>query len=72
MTQKQLTLLGAGPELPEGFKYQPDVVSPDEEQGLIERVRELPLKEFEFHGRQPVRPLVPRSDGTGKRRSLAT
>lgn len=50
MTQKQLTLLSAGPELPEGFKYQPDVVSPDGEQALLERVRELPLKEFEFHG----------------------
>jgi alkylated DNA repair dioxygenase AlkB len=50
VTQKQLTLLGAGPELPEGFKYQPDVVSPDEEQALIDRVGELPLKEFEFHG----------------------
>ena len=50
MRQKQLTLLGVGPELPEGFKYQPDVVSTEEEQALIDRVRELPLKEFEFHG----------------------
>jgi alkylated DNA repair dioxygenase AlkB len=50
MTQKQLTLLGAGPELPEGFKYQPDVVSPDEERSLLERIGELPFKEFEFHG----------------------
>jgi alkylated DNA repair dioxygenase AlkB len=50
MTQKQLTLLGAGPELPEGFRYQPDLVSPDDEQSLLERVRELPFREFEFHG----------------------
>jgi alkylated DNA repair dioxygenase AlkB len=50
MTQKQLTLLGTGLELPEGFKYQPDVVSPDEERSLLERIGELPFKEFEFHG----------------------
>jgi alkylated DNA repair dioxygenase AlkB len=50
MTQKQLTLLGAGPELPAGFKYQPDVVSPDGERALLERIRQLPFKEFEFHG----------------------
>jgi alkylated DNA repair dioxygenase AlkB len=35
---------------PEGFRYQADVLPPDEEQGLVERIRELPLKEFEFHG----------------------
>jgi alkylated DNA repair dioxygenase AlkB len=43
-------LLRAGPELPEGFRYQPDVISADDERGLLERIRELPLKEFEFHG----------------------
>jgi alkylated DNA repair dioxygenase AlkB len=51
MTMKrELDLFGADPTLPEGFVYQPDVVSLDEEQALIERIRELPLKEFEFHG----------------------
>jgi alkylated DNA repair dioxygenase AlkB len=50
MTQKQLTLLGAGPELPSGFKYQPDILSPEEEGTLLEHIRELPFKEFEFHG----------------------
>jgi alkylated DNA repair dioxygenase AlkB len=50
MRQKQLTLLGADPELPEGFRYQPDIVSPEEEGALLERIRELPFKEFEFHG----------------------
>jgi len=38
------------PAPPEGFRYQPDVLPPDEEQGLVEHIRELPLKEFEFHG----------------------
>ena len=50
MTQKQLSLLGAEPELPEGFKYQPDIVTPEEELGLLGCIRELPFKEFEFHG----------------------
>lgn len=51
MTQNQLSLLGAGPELPEGFKYQGEVISPDEEQGLLRRrVKELPLRGFQFQG----------------------
>lgn len=35
---------------PEGFRYQADVLPPDEEQELVEHIRQLPLKEFEFHG----------------------
>ena len=35
---------------PEGFHYQADVLPPHEEQELVEQIRELPLKEFEFHG----------------------
>lgn len=35
---------------PEGFRYRPDVLSQDEEQDLVLRLRQLPLKEFEFHG----------------------
>src|SRR5215216_2935769 len=37
-------------EPPEGFRYQADVLSLDEELALVDRIRELPLKEFEFHG----------------------
>jgi alkylated DNA repair dioxygenase AlkB len=59
MTRKQLDLLDTGPILPDGFKYQSEVVSPEEEQSLLERVRELPFKEFEFHG------------FTGKRRTVS-
>ena len=55
----ELDLFGAAPTLPEGFVYQPEVISPEVEQTLIERIRELPLKEFEFHGY------------TGKRRVLS-
>lgn len=35
---------------PEGFRYQADVLPPEEERELVERIRALPLKEFEFHG----------------------
>lgn len=46
----QLTLFGAAPALPEGFRYQPDVVPPDDERALLQRVRELPFRDFEFRG----------------------
>ncbi len=35
---------------PEGFRYQAEVLPLEEEQALVARIRELPLKEFEFHG----------------------
>ena len=35
---------------PEGFRYQAEVLPSDEEQELVERIQQLPLKEFEFHG----------------------
>jgi len=51
MSEKQLKLFGGeGTTLPEGFRYQPDVLSPNEEHELLERVRELPFKEFQFQG----------------------
>jgi alkylated DNA repair dioxygenase AlkB len=50
MTKTQLDLLDAVRARPEGFKYQPDILSPDGEQKLLQPVRELPFKEFEFHG----------------------
>jgi alkylated DNA repair dioxygenase AlkB len=49
-TKSELDLFGAGPTLPAGFVYRPEVVSADEEELLLERIRGLPLKEFEFHG----------------------
>jgi hypothetical protein len=36
--------------LPEGFHYQPELISPTEEAELLARVRSLPFREFEFHG----------------------
>ena len=37
-------------EPPDGFRYQVNVLPPAEERGLVERIQELPLKEFKFHG----------------------
>jgi alkylated DNA repair dioxygenase AlkB len=50
MTKSQLDLLGATRALPEGFKYQPDVISSDDEQKLLQRVSDLPFRDFEFQG----------------------
>ena len=38
------------PELPAGFRYMPEVLSPLEEKGLVQRLEKLPLKPFKFHG----------------------
>jgi alkylated DNA repair dioxygenase AlkB len=46
----QLALFGATPKYPEGFRYEPDVISVLEEQELLLHVRALPFREFEFHG----------------------
>jgi alkylated DNA repair dioxygenase AlkB len=35
---------------PEGFRYQANILPLEEQQELVERIRVLPLKEFEFHG----------------------
>ena len=43
-------MFGAGPSLPEGFRYEGELISGDEEQRLLEEIRKLPFREFEFHG----------------------
>jgi alkylated DNA repair dioxygenase AlkB len=48
--QGELNLPAAGPPLPEGFLYRTDILPPGEERHLVERIRELPLKEVDFHG----------------------
>src|SRR3954464_11563600 len=45
--------------LPQGLKYQPDFLSCEEEHSLLQHVRFLPFREFEFHG------------FTGKRRTVS-
>src|SRR5690348_3993944 len=48
----------AKPSLPEGFRYQPDLVTRDEETSLIAKIRDLPFKEFDFHGFKGKRRVV--------------
>src|SRR5215217_6865438 len=43
-------LFESNPPLPEGFKYQPDLLSADEERDLVRQVEVLPFKDFEFQG----------------------
>ena len=54
----QLNLFGTGPTLPEGFKYRAEVVSPHDEAVLLEDVKRLPFKDFEFHGYTGKRRVV--------------
>jgi alkylated DNA repair dioxygenase AlkB len=35
---------------PEGFRYQPELLPPSDEQALVTQFEGLPFKEFEFHG----------------------
>ena len=45
-------------KLPEGFRYQPELIGPADEGRLLARVRELPFREFEFHGYTGKRRVV--------------
>jgi alkylated DNA repair dioxygenase AlkB len=38
------------PDLPAGFRYQRDLLSPAEQDALITAIAPLPFKKFEFHG----------------------
>jgi len=50
MSEKQLKLFGGATTLPEGFRYEPDLITEHEERELLEQVRALPFREFEFQG----------------------
>jgi alkylated DNA repair dioxygenase AlkB len=58
----QLDIFGAdvpsGPALPGGFRYREDVITRDEERALLEELRGLPFREFEFHGYTGKRRVV--------------
>ena len=36
--------------LPEGFRYQADLISSEDERDLVERFADLPFRAFEFQG----------------------
>ena len=59
----QLSLFGSArqqppPALPDGFRYAPDVIAPAAEAAVVERVRALQFREFEFHGYTGKRRVV--------------
>lgn len=58
MTSQFSLLEPATPEVPEGLRYQPGLISEHEEDTLLAHVRELPFKEFEFHGYKGKRRVV--------------
>jgi alkylated DNA repair dioxygenase AlkB len=46
------------PDLPEGLRYQPDLITAEEERDLAARFETLPFKPFEFHGYTGHRQVV--------------
>jgi len=46
------------PYLPEGFRYRPELIGAAEEDALLAHVRQLPFREFEFHGYTGKRRVV--------------
>jgi hypothetical protein len=59
MSIAQPSLFAAPPAgLPEGFAYQPDFISRDEEAELARRLAPLPFAPFQFHGYEGNRRVV--------------
>ena len=58
MCSGQLSLLEPLPLLPEGLEYRAELVSPEEEAELLERLCELDFREYEFHGHFGKRRVV--------------
>lgn len=46
------------PKFPEGFRYRSELIGRADEDGLVARVRELPFRDFEFHGYTGKRRVV--------------
>jgi alkylated DNA repair dioxygenase AlkB len=46
------------PALPPGFRYRPSLITEAEQDDLLVRVRDLPFREFEFHGYTGKRRVV--------------
>ncbi|MGH9881884.1 MAG: alpha-ketoglutarate-dependent dioxygenase AlkB, partial [Pyrinomonadaceae bacterium] len=44
--------------LPDGMSYQSELITPAEEDAVLAHMRELPFKEFEFHGYKGKRRVV--------------
>lgn len=55
MAINQIEFFTEPPKYPEGFRYESEIISRDDEQRLIAEIRTLPLKAFDFHGFQGKR-----------------
>lgn len=71
---KQLNFLAEAPVLPEGFRYEKDFITVQEERELADRLVGLPFKEFEFQGYLGKRRVVSFGwqyvfDGSGLRKA---
>lgn len=51
-------LFGPSSRLPEGFCYQPELLTPEQEESLARELAGLPFKPFNFHGYQANRQVV--------------
>jgi alkylated DNA repair dioxygenase AlkB len=58
MMSTQLGLFESKPRLPEGFRYEPRLLTEAEERALVAELERLPFKEFEFHGFSGKRRVV--------------
>ena len=54
----QLGLFGSHGGFPEGFSYEEDILSAEEERALVRAFADLPFKDFEFQGFQGHRRVV--------------
>ncbi|HEX2553510.1 MAG TPA: alpha-ketoglutarate-dependent dioxygenase AlkB [Microvirga sp.] len=54
----QQDLFGAGPALPEGFRYEESLIAQAEERALVAWMADLPFRAFEFHGHVGRRRVV--------------
>src|SRR5688572_1040139 len=50
MAGNQFDLFDRASALPDGFRYQPALLNEIEAGALLESIKSLPFKEFEFHG----------------------
>jgi alkylated DNA repair dioxygenase AlkB len=56
--QPSLFSMAVDPALPPGFLYCPDVITPEDERRLLDRIANLPFKEFQFRGFEGKRRVV--------------
>ncbi|MER8703531.1 alpha-ketoglutarate-dependent dioxygenase AlkB [Mesorhizobium sp. M1273] len=55
---RQGDLFAAADDLPEGFRYQPELITPDEEAALASQLATLPFQPFDFYGHLANRRVV--------------